>query len=392
MRELRVMLVVGGMDASRDGVADYTLKLLPHLRERGISAQVLTRPPGGWSARSIIGLACIARRRAADVLHVQYSPTAFDYVRWLGALPLLLRGRPPLVLTLHEYGWWPWHAPLPGGLRTAIPRLGERFAAWDRESVFLLTGSRAILTSSDGLRALLEERLGRLGTVRVVPVGTNIEPVTDDREAIRVRVRKRLGIPREAPVLAFFGFVRREKGVHGLVRAFARIAKDWPGARLLLIGGFDNVVSSGEETEAFRRETESLIGSLGLEQRVTLTGHLADVEVSECLQAADVGVLPFDEGVTAKSGTLMAMLAHELPTVVSRPPQPDWLVADGETVLAAEPGAPEQLADKVGRLLRHPGYARRLAAEGRARAERGSWHAIADAHRAAYEQVVERPG
>src|SRR5690349_1479963 len=339
------------MDAARDGVAHYVSKLVPRLRGRGLGVDVLSRPPGGWSTRSVAGLARALRRRSPDVVHLQYSPTAYDYARSVGALPLALAGRAPLVLTVHEFGWWPWHAPLPEPLRSWIPRAGEPLRAWDRESLFLVPRASAVMTSSDTLGGLLEERFGK--RPHSVPVGANIERVPADR----AQVRRRLGIPDDAPVIAFFGFVRPDKGVGVLLEAMARIRDEHPGARLLVIGGFDNIVNSAEETAAFERELRSHAERLGLDGEVTFTGHLSDGEVSEALGAADIGALPFDEGVTAKSGSLLALLAHELPTVVTRPEGPDWLVEDGETVATVEPRDAGALEAAISSLLDKPEHA-----------------------------------
>ncbi|MFL5887071.1 MAG: glycosyltransferase family 4 protein [Thermoleophilaceae bacterium] len=380
---MRITFVAGDMDAARDGVAHYVSKLVPRLRGRGIGVDVLSRPPGGWNARAVAGLARALRRRSPDVVHLQYSPTAYDYARWLGALPLALGARAPLVLTVHEFGWWPWHAPLPEPLRSWIPRAGEPLRAWDRESLFLVPRASAVMTSSDTLGGLLEERFGE--RPRAVPVGANIERVAADRAG----VRERLGIPEDAPVVAFFGFVRPDKGVRTLLDAMARIREARPDARLLVIGGFENIVSSAEETAAFERELRSAADGLGLDGHVTFTGHVGDREVSEMLAAADAGALPFDGGVTAKSGSLLAQLAHELPTVVTRPDGPDWLVEDGATVMTVEPRDSEALASAIGSLLEQPDEAARLAREGRTRAERAGWDAVVDAHLAVYEQVLD---
>jgi glycosyltransferase involved in cell wall biosynthesis len=49
-----------------------------------------------------------------------------------------------------------------------------------------------------------------------------------------------------------------------------------------------------------------------------------------------VGVLPFNEGVTLKSGTLLALFAHGLPMVATRPDPPEPALVDGRLVRLVE--------------------------------------------------------
>lgn len=63
---------------------------------------------------------------------------------------------------------------------------------------------------------------------------------------------------------------------------------------------------------------------MGLDRRVHLTGYLAAERASAYLTGSDLGVLPFNHGVTGKSGALLAMLAHGLPIVATRSSPPGY--------------------------------------------------------------------
>ena len=130
---------------------------------------------------------------------------------------------------------------------------------------------------------------------------------------------------------------------------------------------------------------------------VTFTGHLPAAQVSRLLHAADVAVLPFTAGVTAKSGALLAVLAHGLP----RPSRcrtttaaADDALADGREV-AVIPARrdPAAVATTVRRLLDDAPLRHRLADGGRRLTAGRSWEQVAAAHRRLYEQVLgERHG
>ena len=74
-----------------------------------------------------------------------------------------------------------------------------------------------------------------------------------------------------------------------------------------------------------------------------ITGWVEPAEVSGLLQAADVAALPFTHGLTTKSGSLLAVLDHDLPLVGTRGEgtspeleQAGWLGPVRESAVLAE--------------------------------------------------------
>jgi glycosyltransferase involved in cell wall biosynthesis len=94
--------------------------------------------------------------------------------------------------------------------------------------------------------------------------------------------RAQLGIT-EVRVLLFFGYIRRYKGLHILLDAFAAMPQDVP-TRLLVVGEF----YGGEE------EYRTQIARLGLTDRITLVGrYVPNEEIPAFFSAADAVVLPY---------------------------------------------------------------------------------------------------
>jgi glycosyltransferase involved in cell wall biosynthesis len=129
---------------------------------------------------------------------------------------------------------------------------------------------------------------------------------------------------------------------------------------------------------------------------VTITGHLPAEEVSAGLHAADVAALPYADGVTARSGGLLAAFAHGLPTLVTAADEPDPDLVDGETVLVAPRSADAlPLVDGLARLLDDEPLRRKVAAGGAAVVAGRSWDEVAATHRDVYAEVLagrERDG
>ncbi|MCU1691329.1 MAG: putative glycosyl transferase [Frankiales bacterium] len=361
---MRVALVCGRDEPRRDGVADYVHRLAAALPAYGVEADVVE---AGGRVR-----AAAAQLRAArpDVVHVQFAPSAYGYAPWVGLLPHLVRA--PVVTTLHEYGWWSWPARVPSRAWSLL----ERTRLWDRETLRLVPASRGVVATNPAHAQVLRERL-RVQP-RVVPIGPNVDRVPADRAA----TRRRHDLPEGAPVAVFFGFVHPVKGVRWLLGAVAALrASTHPDLHLVVAGGFDSLALPGQEARDFEAEVRQQVSDLGLDDAVRITGWVEAEEVSALLQASDVAALPFTHGLTTKSGSLLAVLDHDLPLVGTR--------GEGTTPELEAAGwlgpvrESEVLADNL----------RRALAEGprpaaRALADAHAWDAAAKAHAELYAEVL----
>ena len=392
VRAPRVLLVVGRLDPERDGVGDYVVRLASALRGRGAATGILhvgapVDVPGSRSVGRSWGPASLLRAvraaRTADVVHVQFAPSMYRYRIGIGLLPLVLRR--PLVTTLHEYGWWRWERLLPA----PVWRRLEALRLADRESALLVPRSRRVIATNAAHAGAVRDRFADLAAVDVVPIGANVTVAAGiDPEAARRAVRADLGIAPDAVLLAFFGFVHPVKGVRYLAEAVAALAAEGRDVHALVVGGFESLALPGREAQDFERDLRADVAAAGAADRLHITGFRDPEEVSRLLAAADVGVLPFTHGVTAKSGSLLTLLAHRLPTVVTAGDEPEPELVDGYRVaVVPEVRDGAALADGLRRVLDDSALAARLADEGAAWAATRDWSAIADRHLAVYEDA-----
>lgn len=379
-------MVQGRADPERDGVAGYVDHLGGALRALG--AEVEDVPVAG----AVTSVARAARRIRAsrpDLVHVQFAPSAFGFSPWPGLLPDLIRR--PLVTTLHEYGWWA----TPSWLPDRMWRPGERRGWFDRETWRWVPASAAEVTTNAGHARVLAARFGRSAVH--IPLAPNVGDCAVGEP--RALIRSRLGIPRDAEVVAFFGFVHPVKGLRYLIEALARLRTPGAGTaagrdlHLLVLGGFTSLALPAAEAEAFRGELSDRARGCGMAEHVTITGHLPAEEISAALHASDIAAFPFTAGATTKSGALLSAFAHGLATVVTAAPEPDPELVDGRNVVVAprvrDTGA---LVEAIGRLLDDPALRTRVAAGGAALAADRTWPRIAEAHLALYEQVLAGGG
>lgn len=401
MGRLRVGLVCGQFDPARDGVADYTRQLARQLRLTGVEALICTahsyaQAPDDdvvgvtdlWNLRGVLRAARNIARLRLDVVHVQFAPSAFGFSRAVGLLPRLVPAGTPVLATLHEYGVRTADG-VGGRLRSAVWSAAERRGRADREALVLtLEASRLLVTAPEHAQ-VLSTRFPNCGPkVMYVPIAPNIPVARCDREDTPAAVRKALGLPPDAFLVVFFGFLHPEKGLERLIEAVANVRRVLPGLRLVLAGGGESHSVPGGAAAEVRRGLEDAARRHGVEHDVIFTGYLREEDVSRLLQAVDAAVFPFNAGVTAKSGSLLAALAHGVPTIATSPPGTVTGATEVEGVLRVPPRDTAALTQALRLVLCDGALAGRLAAAGRASAAGRTWPAIAAIHAEMYAEVL----
>ncbi|HEY2697309.1 MAG TPA: glycosyltransferase family 4 protein [Pseudonocardiaceae bacterium] len=360
-------MVHGAADTRHDGVADYVEHLLDALPSVGVDAVGVRLDSLATTRDEIVLL-------APDLVHVQFAPSAYRFSSMPLRLPGALLSTAPLLTTVHEYGWWSW----PRWVPDPLWRLVERTGWWDRETGRLLPASAEVAVTNPGHASVVRARLRK--PVEVIPLAPNVpgrvvRPDGDERNA-------------HAPTLAFFGYVHPVKGVRYLIDALAALLDRYPELRLLVVGGFTSQALPADEAESFRQELIAHARRRRVADRVEFTGYLSEDEVSARLAEADIGVLPFTEGVSTKSGALLTMLAHGLPTVITEPDEPDPLLRDGREVRAVRARRDSTaLASAIDDLLARTELRHLLRTEGLRLASDRNWSRVAEDHRAWYDRV-----
>lgn len=140
--------------------------------------------------------------------------------------------------------------------------------------------------------------------IEIIPHGIQPRRTTASR---RAEVRDRFKLPREALIVASFGFVHPDKMSPQALDAFAVIARDDPSALF---------VFAGEEADGGAVRNHS--AALGLNDRVRFLGRQSYEDFTILMTATDIGVnlrMPPTNGET--SGALLNLLAAGVPSVVT---------------------------------------------------------------------------
>ena len=187
---------------------------------------------------------------------------------------------------------------------------------------------------------------GDWSKVLVVPLG-----VDTDEYAPAHRQLREVGASLR---LISVGHLSRVKGYPLLIEAVHQLRSRGKSVELTVIG-----------EGSCRKEIETLIKELALENAVHLVGACNHDRIPEYLAASDIFVLSsFLEGVPV---VLMEAMAMELPFVATRITGIPEIIDDGIDGLLVRPGDSEDLVEAIGKLADDRVLARRLGVAGRSK-------------------------
>lgn len=355
----------GGPDEESSGVPVRRFRYAPRFletltHEQAVPDRIRDRPASAVLVPPYLAAGCAVAaelgRAAPDLVHVHWP---MPHALFGASMRKASGGRTAMVCSFYsvEVNWvdqrLPWLRP---------------FLGWSIRSADAVT---AISTSTaTAVRGLYDR------PVAVVPYAAVIPDVSPDR------VRPALSSPDDPVRLLFVGRLVERKGVEVLVRALARL-RHMRDAELVIVG-------SGNREDSVRR-TAALEG---VADHVHFRGFVTAERLAEEYAEADIFVLPAvvdSRGDTEGLGVvLLEALAYERPVIASRAGGIPDIVIDGETGWLSDPGDSEVLARRILDVISDPNEARRVAAQGKRRAEaRFSWERILEETGVVYASAVE---
>lgn len=188
-------------------------------------------------------------------------------------------------------------------------------------------------------------------------------------------LRQQLGLI-ERLVLLYLGALTPRKNLRFLLQVVRAVSERVPTVHLVMAG-------SGPQEAELRRYAQEL----GVQERVTFTGYLAEADKVRYYNLADLFVFP-----SLLEGFGMAVaeaMACGVPVVASNAASLPEVV--GEAGLLADPTDGEYFAAQLVRLLADEALRRRLGEEGRAHVRQHfSWQQAAQKTYTAYAQVIKQ--
>jgi len=209
--------------------------------------------------------------------------------------------------------------------------------------------AEVLVAVSEGVEDWLNGFPEAKGRVHIVPNGVDTTRFRPGREPL-------WRVSTDAFVIGFVGSLKPWHGLPVLTKAFARVHREVPAARLLIVG-------AGPE----QANIEADLHRFGIRPAAHLAGAVTPVEVPRWLASMDVAVAPYAEPKASYFSPLKVFeyMAAGLPVVAGNVGQVGKILTQDETGLLVEPGVSGALAEALIRLHRTPQLRARLSTAAR---------------------------
>jgi glycosyltransferase involved in cell wall biosynthesis len=378
---MKILVISAAFPPLRAGEADHALHLCQRLADRGLDINVLTgkrhlvtnRFPfkvypimRHWLWPDLPRLAMFLRRCSPDAILLIYSDRDYDRHPMITFVPGISKAFLPAVpfVTQLETEYVSRQVSLP---TKAILKMMARLAGPKHlDYVFgtlLLKSDRIIVLSERHLASLSMGCTDLEGKSVVIPPPPIMHLCPENDGLSRQQGREALGVKPEEFLVAYYGYIYEEKGVEILLQAFQTFNSKRSNTRLVMIGG-----SSGEtHSSCYLNGIHELAKQLGVWNNIIWTGEYTSDshEASLYLHAADVGVFPFNYGVTLNRSSVAAAAVHGLPIITTQGAALESPFRDQENVLLCPPRNPAALAFAMDALMTNPQLCHRLRAGSR---------------------------
>lgn len=291
-----------------------------------------------------------------DIVHTHAPPPLSSYY----IAKAKKNGRFPVVLTYH----CDLEIPLKiGGILTELYRFTFGSYTMKRMDQVLVTTETYAATS----KAIWNTH------AKVIPLGIDIDRFNPRVKGDAVRKRHDLG---DSKVVMFVGRLAYHKGVKHFIEA----AERYPKAKYLIVG-------TGPKESALRKQAAAMKNA----KNIIFAGKVDGNDLPQYYAACDVLVLPSVSRLEAFGMVTLEALSSGTPVVVSDMPGMREVVVDGIDGFLAEPLNPQDIANKVRRLLENDELRRQFGANGRLKIEEMfTWPMITERIVKAFERTIEK--
>jgi sugar transferase (PEP-CTERM/EpsH1 system associated) len=303
------------------------------LRNDGIPAHVFERR-AGVDFSLVRRLRDLYRSDQIDVVHAhQYTPYFY------AAAAALTSGLTPVIFTEHGRHW-------PDRLRIKRAMVNQ---------ILDLTTDSYTAVSEFTRRSLVNYEKIAARKIELIYNGIDLacsENATENRNDMR----SRFDLKESDLLVLSIGRMDPIKDFATLIRAFAATTREFPGAHLWIAGDGD---------KCYKQALLTLVGGLGLNDKVNLLGARRDVDA--LLSASDLFAI---SSITeATSMTILEAMAADRTVIATRTGGNPELVVNGETGILVPVGDVGAMTEALSRLLKDSAMRDRMGAAARARVE-----------------------
>ncbi|HHT9107385.1 MAG TPA: glycosyltransferase family 4 protein [Candidatus Wunengus sp. YC63] len=362
----KVAMVTGSFPDDPCGVGDYTARLSQELARQGINVCVLTtdlpeikplhpsitvcKVVKSWRLCNTFRFVRFLKAMKPDIIHIQYPTRGYRWFLLPNFLPLICWFIFPKlcrIATIHEFT-----------IAHKFRKIGMIF--------LLLLSNKIIFPDQHEASAVLKWLPWFKGRYTVIPIGANIEPVSNTVSSRRMA---------ETPYIVYFGFATKSKDVITLFHAFKQLLLHGVQCKLVMITRL-----SGDDHSVMKKS--------GIEHAITVTGYCTPEQVSRYFTNATACVLPFKDGVSLRRGTFLTALRHGLPVVTTMGENVPEVLKNWENVILTPIGDYQAMSDAILKLFHDPGLRNKISDNARELGKSFSWDNIGLQHVALYSSML----
>ncbi|MEN9685840.1 MAG: hypothetical protein RLZZ28_1626 [Bacteroidota bacterium] len=325
------LVIIGPAWPLRGGLASFDERLARQFMQEGFETEIYTfslQYPGFIFP----GTTQYSSEPAPEGLSIKACINSINPFNWVKVGKELKKIRPDIIVVRF---WLPLMGPCLGSILRRVKKNGFTKVVCIADNIVPHESrpgdtifTRYFVKAVDAFITMSEKVTQDLQKISSKPVQKLVHPLYDNfgEPIAKEKARKQLAIPEDIPVILFFGFIRKYKGLDLLLKAMndPRI-RDSP-IHLLIAGEFYEK----------REEFDTLVKELNLGSKLILhTDFIPDSEVRIYLSAADFVIQPYRNAT--QSGVTPLAYHFEKPMLVTNVGGLPDLVPDGKVGVVTEP-------------------------------------------------------
>lgn len=256
----------------------------------------------------------------------------------------------------------------------------DKFKRFSHDLVRVLSrnfcnGCSTVIAPSMKVYDLLKD-YGVTKPIKVIPTGIELFRFNKENQTQEdlLRLKERLGIKRDAPVILFIGRIAREKSIDIVLRQIPKVLRAIPDAKYLIVGDGQTV-----------GDLKALAKELGIENSVVFAGEQPWEKIGMFYRLGDAFVSP---SVTETQGlTIIEAMASDVPVVAKKDKNIEGLIDNRFNGMVFN--SENELADILIELLSDKGLSQSIVSNAQKTVEQYSSEIFAQNVEAVYKEVLE---
>ncbi|MFB0509644.1 MAG: glycosyltransferase family 4 protein [bacterium] len=361
---MRILLVSSAFYPYPSGISEHVYYLAKGLKARGHDVKILTTHyPKRWEDELLKDLEIIRFGKVIFLpLNKSYATLPFS-TQMPFQVKRFLEAEEFDVIHLHgiyppEIGFWVLHFSKTINCAT-FHTAGFKKNPFPKFASFLFEKYNKKLNGKIAVSATAKKWIEPSipGEYRIIPNGIDCARFSPSIPPLKRKNEK-------FPIILFVGRLDERKGVMIAIRAFQEVIKDFPAARLWVIG-------QGQ----LENKAKLLVDKMNLKDSCSFWGYVKRDQLPNYFASCDVYISPALGG-ESQGIVLLEAMASEKPVVASNIEGYRGVINDGETGILFTTGSAEDLAIKTKMVLKNDNLRQNLAKNGRIRALEFGWDKI----------------